>query len=95
MAQLYGVFRPDPKGGEGDLMHGTFVIDRKGKIVWINAGDEPFTENRTLLVEIARAEGGGARTFSRDPKGSTSGGRRTGVDFRNRPPALTERRPPA
>lgn len=57
VAQLYGVFRPDPKGGDGDLMHGTFVIDRKGKIVWINAGDEPFTENRTLLVEIATAEG--------------------------------------
>ena len=57
IAQAYGVYRPNPKGGEGDLMHGTFVIDRKGKIVWINAGDEPFTENRTLLVEIARAEG--------------------------------------
>ena len=57
VAQLYGVFRPDPKGGDGDLLHGTFVIDRKGKIVWINTGDEPFVENRTLLVEIAAAEG--------------------------------------
>ena len=57
VAQTYGVFRPKPMSDEGDLMHGTFVIDRKGKIIWINAGDEPFTENRTLLVEIARSEG--------------------------------------
>ena len=57
VAQTYGVYRPKPMSDEGDLMHGTFVIDRKGKIVWINTGDEPFIENRTLLVEIARAEG--------------------------------------
>ena len=57
VAQAYGVYHPNPKGGEGDLMHGTFVVDRKGKIIWINTGDGPFTENQTLLVEIARAEG--------------------------------------
>jgi hypothetical protein len=42
---------------EGDLLHGTFVISRQGKIVWTNRGDSPFTENRTLLYEAARAEG--------------------------------------
>ena len=38
-------------------MHGTFVIDRQGKVIWTNRGDSPFTENRTLLHEIARVEG--------------------------------------
>ena len=57
IAQVYGVYLPKPTGGEGDPMHGTFVVDRKGKIVWINTGDGPFIENQTLLVEIARAEG--------------------------------------
>ncbi len=57
VAQTYGTFAPSKKQGEdGDLLHGTFVIDRRGRIVWTNRGDEPFTENRTLLVELARCE---------------------------------------
>jgi thioredoxin-dependent peroxiredoxin len=44
-------------GQEGDLLHGTFVISRQGKVVWTNRGDSPFTENRTLLHEVARLEG--------------------------------------
>ena len=43
-------------GKEGDLLHGTFIITRQGKIIWTNRGDSPFTENRTLLHEIARVE---------------------------------------
>lgn len=58
VAEKYGVYTPSAKPGEeGDLMHGTFVIDRRGKVVWTNRGDNPFTENRTLLYEIARVEG--------------------------------------
>ncbi|MEZ6143542.1 MAG: redoxin domain-containing protein [Zavarzinella sp.] len=57
VAAQYGTFTPSKKAGEeGQLMHGTFVIDRKGHIVWANRGDSPFTENRTLLVEISRLE---------------------------------------
>jgi peroxiredoxin len=57
VAQKYGTFIPSPKKGEdGDLAHGTFVISRQGKIVWANRGDGPFTENRTLLVEVHRCE---------------------------------------
>jgi peroxiredoxin len=56
VAALYGAWRPT-KDGEGDLAHATFVIGRDGKVRWANMGDEPFTENRTLLVEVARAEG--------------------------------------
>lgn len=51
----YGTYTPSAKPGEdGDLLHGTFVIDRKGRVVWANRGDGPFTENRTLLVELNR-----------------------------------------
>ena len=58
VARAYGVYWPAKDGqGEGDLLHGTFVITRQGKVAWVNAGDEPFTEDRTLLREIARAEG--------------------------------------
>ena len=58
IAEKYETYVPSAKvGEEGDLLHGTFVISRQGKIVWTNRGDSPFTENRTLLQEIARVEG--------------------------------------
>lgn len=57
VAQEYQVYTPAREPGKkGDLMHGTFIISRQGKIIWANRGDEPFTENRTLLHEAARAE---------------------------------------
>jgi peroxiredoxin Q/BCP len=58
VAEKYETYVASAKAGqEGDLMHGTFVISRQGKIVWTNRGDTPFTENRTLLHELARADG--------------------------------------
>ena len=55
VATKYGTYAPNPKAGEdGDLLHGTFVIDREGRVAWANRGDGPFTENRTLLVELHR-----------------------------------------
>jgi len=57
IAALYGTWTAGPKPGEeGDLQHGTFVIDRQGRVVWANRGDSPFTENRTLLIETHRSE---------------------------------------
>lgn len=62
MATRYGTFVPPPKPGEeGELLHGTFVIDEKGNIIWANRGDAPFTENRTLLVTLNRQRKGGKR----------------------------------
>ncbi len=56
VAAKYGTYAPSKKPGEdGDLMHGTFVIDRTGRVLWTNRGEGPFTENRTLLVELHRA----------------------------------------
>ena len=54
VAMKYGTYTPSAKTGEdGDLLHGTFVIDRSGRVVWANRGDGPFTENRTLLIFLA------------------------------------------
>jgi peroxiredoxin len=58
VAEAFGTFTPSKKPGEdGDLLHGTFVIDRTGQVEWTNRGEGPFTENRTLLVELAHCEG--------------------------------------
>ena len=58
VAKQYGTWAASPKAGqEPALLHGTFVISRQGKVVWANYGEGPFTQNRTLLYEIARAEG--------------------------------------
>ena len=58
VAEKYEVFVPNMKPEqEGSLVHGTFIVTRSGKIAWTNRGDGPFTENRTLLHEIARVEG--------------------------------------
>ena len=53
VAEAYDVFRRKADGDE-EQSHGTFVIDRGGKVVWANRGDEPFTANRTLLIEVNR-----------------------------------------
>jgi peroxiredoxin len=55
VAEKYELYTPNCEPGKkGGLMHGTLVINRQGKIIWTNRGDEPFTENRTLLHEVAR-----------------------------------------
>lgn len=57
VAQLYGVYTPAAGKSEENLVHGTFVVDRGGVIRWANFGDEPFTDDRTLLSVIAKLEG--------------------------------------
>lgn len=55
VAAQYGDFEPPVGNKPEELVHGTFVIASNGQITWCNFGDEPFTDNRTLLIEIARA----------------------------------------
>lgn len=57
VASVYGIYEPDLGKELERLEHATFVIDPKGIIRWTNHGDEPFTDNPTLLVEIAKAQG--------------------------------------
>jgi peroxiredoxin len=55
IAQAYGVFRPKSEKTPEVQDHATFVIDRSGVVRWAQQGDEPFTDNRTLLYEAAQA----------------------------------------
>lgn len=57
VAEPYGTFtRGLNQGDEDDQLHGTFVIDRDRVVVWVNRGDGPFVENRTLLLEARRCD---------------------------------------
>jgi peroxiredoxin len=57
VAELYGVFTPAKDGQKENLWHATFVVSRDGRVAWCQWGDEPFTNNRMLLYELARIEG--------------------------------------
>ena len=49
VSEAWGVYvRPNDEQQE-DLLHGTFVIDRDGHVVFANRGYEPFVDNRSLL----------------------------------------------
>jgi hypothetical protein len=37
--------------------HGTFVLDRHGKVIWSQQGGEPWLDNKTLLHVIAKSQG--------------------------------------
>ena len=57
IARIYGVYKPAEGDRAEDQQHGTFVIGRDGRMHWAHIGYEPFTDNRTLLYELARLEG--------------------------------------
>jgi peroxiredoxin len=54
-AQAYGVFRPKTDKTPEMQDHATFVIDRSGVVRWAQQGDEPFTDDGTLLYEVSQA----------------------------------------
>jgi peroxiredoxin len=41
----------------GLLRHGIFLLDRDGRVAWVNVGDAPFTRNSALLSQLAKMEG--------------------------------------
>lgn len=54
IAQAYGVFTPAAGGTREQLLHGTFIVDQAGVVRWATFGEQPFSDNRTLLGEIAK-----------------------------------------
>jgi len=54
IAQAYGVFTAAAGGKREELLHGTFVVDQTGVVRWATFGEQPFSDNRTLLGEIAK-----------------------------------------
>lgn len=57
VATAYGVFQPEADGKPEQKLHGTFVIDSDGTVLWCNTGNKPFLDNKTLLTVIAKAHG--------------------------------------
>jgi peroxiredoxin len=57
VAEKYGVYQRAHSGRGENLDHATFVIDRDGTIQWAQQGDEPFTDDRALLLEVAHVSG--------------------------------------
>ncbi|MCA9048657.1 MAG: redoxin domain-containing protein [Planctomycetaceae bacterium] len=49
VAETWGVYVRPTDDQQEDMLHGTFVIDRDGRVVFVNRGYEPFVDNRSLL----------------------------------------------
>ena len=56
VAQSYGTFRAARGSKSEELLHGTFLIGRDGRVHWVSYGDAPFRNNKALLYELARLE---------------------------------------
>ncbi len=57
VAQAWNVYQPE-SGDEPEFSrHGTFIVDRTGRVVWAELGAEPFLDNKSLLHIIARTQG--------------------------------------
>jgi peroxiredoxin Q/BCP len=57
VAEQFRIYRPPTAEQAGFLKHATFIVDAEGKVRWANAGADPFLDNKTLLVELARCGG--------------------------------------
>jgi len=57
VAEQWGCFHPATEDAPELTDHGTFVVDRHGKLIWASRGSEPFLDNRTLLRVLAEAQG--------------------------------------
>lgn len=57
VSQKWGVYQPETDEESAFMNHGTFVVDRNGKVIWGVQGTEPFLDNKTLLYVIAKSQG--------------------------------------
>jgi peroxiredoxin len=57
VSSMYGASEPGSNDASVKRRHGTFLISPQGIVTWCYLGDQPFTDNRTLLYEIARLQG--------------------------------------
>lgn len=58
-AEIFQVFSPADGDEEEDLKHGTFIIDRSGKVIFVNRGYQPFIDNKSILFRLAGNPGKG------------------------------------
>jgi len=57
VAAAWGVYQAESDKNAEVVNHGTFVVDRYGKVIWGHLGKEPFLDNRSLLHVIAKSQG--------------------------------------
>jgi len=57
VGQAWGVYQPQTDGHEEFAKHGTFIVDRKGKVIFAEIGTEPFLDNKSLLHIVAQSQG--------------------------------------
>lgn len=59
-ALAYGVWKllPGADKGDGEPLHGTFIVDRDGLVRWAYVGDSPFRDIEALLSELESIEKG-------------------------------------
>lgn len=57
VSQSWGVYEPETEERPEFIKHGTFIVDRNGKVIWAALGNEPFLDNKTLLHVIAGSQG--------------------------------------
>ncbi len=57
VAEAWGVYQAESDEHPEVVNHGTFVVDRYGKVIWGHLGKEPFLDNRSLLHIIAKSQG--------------------------------------
>ena len=57
IAETYGAYQSEANGKPEIKLHGTFVVDADGTVLWCNSGNKPFLDNQTLLTVIAKQHG--------------------------------------
>lgn len=56
-ATAYGTFVAATDTTQEKMAHGTFLISPEGMIEWANTGNEPFVDNKSLLLRMAEVTG--------------------------------------
>lgn len=56
-ATAYGTFVAATDTTQEKMAHGTFLISPEGTIEWANLGNEPFVDNKSLLLRMAEVTG--------------------------------------
>lgn len=57
VSRQWGVYLPESEERPEFIHHGTFIVDRNGKVIWSHLGPEPFLDNKSLLQIIATSQG--------------------------------------
>ena len=57
VAEQYATYSPETADKKEDQLHGTFLISPEGHVLWANTGQQPFIDNKSLLLRMAEVTG--------------------------------------